>query len=150
MPKNKTKNNLMKKIILISTVLISLVSIIAFTNKKEKEHRIVFQFTNADTIQQKAFTKQLQNITDYWPNVKIEVVLYNKGLEYLMTDFSKHITEIEALKAKGVNFVVCENTMKQRKIDKSKFIQSATYIPAGIIEIVEKQEQGWSYVKGGY
>jgi intracellular sulfur oxidation DsrE/DsrF family protein len=150
MPKNKTKNNLMKKIILISTVLISLVSIIASTNKKEKEHRIVFQFTNADTMQQKAFTKQLQNITDYWPNVKIEVVLYNKGLEYLMTDFSKHITEIEALKAKGVNFVVCENTMKQRKIDKSKFIQSATYIPAGIIEIVEKQEQGWSYVKGGY
>jgi intracellular sulfur oxidation DsrE/DsrF family protein len=67
-----------------------------------------------------------------------------------MTDFSKHIKEIEALKAKGVNFVVCENTMKQRKIDKSKFIQSATYIPAGIIEIVEKQEQGWSYVKGGY
>ena len=58
--------------------------------------------------------------------------------------------ELEALKAKGVNFVVCENTMKQRKIEKSKFIQSATYIPAGIIEIVEKQEQGWSYVKGGY
>lgn len=140
----------MKKIILISSVLISILSVIAFTSKKEKQHHIVFQFTNADTMQQKAFTKQLQNITDYWPNVKIEVVVYNKGLEYLMTDFSKHIKEIEALKAKGVNFVVCENTMKQRKIEKSKFIQSATYIPAGIIEIVEKQEQGWSYVKGGY
>lgn len=127
-----------------------MLSVIALTSKKEKQHRIVFQFTNADTMQQKAFTKQLQNITDYWPNVKIEVVVYNKGLEYLMTDFSKHIKEIEALKAKGVNFVVCENTMKQRKIEKSKFIQSATYIPAGIIEIVEKQEQGWSYVKGGY
>ena len=86
-----------------------MLSVIAFTSKKEKQHRIVFQFTNADTMQQKAFTKQLQNITDYWPNVKIEVVVYNKGLEYLMTDFSKHIKEIEALKAKGVNFVVCEN-----------------------------------------
>jgi intracellular sulfur oxidation DsrE/DsrF family protein len=24
------------------------------------------------------------------------------------------------------------------------------YIPVGIAEIVEKQEQGWSYVKGGF
>jgi intracellular sulfur oxidation DsrE/DsrF family protein len=140
----------MKKIVFTSIVIIFFAVVIAFTNKKEKQHRIVFQFTNADSMQQKAFTKQLQNITEHWSNVKIEVVVYNKGLEYLMNDFSRHISEIEALKAKGVNFVVCENTMKQRKLDKSKFIQSASYIPAGIVEIVEKQEQGWSYVKGGY
>lgn len=122
-----------------------------FAQKKQKQHKIVFQFTNAnDTLQQKAFTRQLQNITTHWSNAKIEVVAYNHGIDYLMTAKSKHAEAIKELKAKGVRFVVCENTMKQRNVTKEQLLPEAETVPAGIAELVEKQEEGWSYIKGGF
>jgi intracellular sulfur oxidation DsrE/DsrF family protein len=132
--------------------LICLLSAKSFAQTQPKDHKIVFQFTNAnDTLQQKAFVKQLENISEYWPTAKFEVVLYNQGLELVMKNNTKYQVRLQALKSRGVKFVVCENTLKNRKISKDAFPEILVeYIPAGIAEIVEKQEQGWSYVKGGY
>lgn len=141
----------MKNLKLITLILIGLFTVSTFAQKRPKKHKIVFQFTNAnDTLQQKAFANQLKNLTDHWPNAKYEVVVYNMGLEFVMATKSKHIAAIKALHAKGVRFVVCENTMKNRKITKEQLIPEVEYVPAGIAEIVEKQEQGWSYIKGGF
>jgi intracellular sulfur oxidation DsrE/DsrF family protein len=46
--------------------------------------------------------------------------------------------------------VVCENTLKNRNISKDLLIPNVEFVPAGIAEIVEKQEEGWSYIKGGF
>ncbi|MEQ1554487.1 MAG: DsrE family protein [Ferruginibacter sp.] len=119
---------------------------------QKKQHKIVFQFTNAnDTMQQKAFVKQLENLTEYWPKAKYEVVLYNQGIELLMITNTFYLERLTALKNKGVQFLICENTLKNRKLSKDIFVKElVAYIPAGIAEIVEKQEQGWSYIKGGF
>jgi intracellular sulfur oxidation DsrE/DsrF family protein len=141
----------MKNLTILFVLLFGLISIVALAQKKSNNHKIVFQFTNAnDTIQQKAFTNQLNNLTAHWPKAKYEVVVYNMGLEFLMPTKSKHIAAIKVLHEKGVRFVVCENTMKNRKITKDQLIPEVEYVPAGIAEIVEKQEQGWSYIKGGF
>jgi intracellular sulfur oxidation DsrE/DsrF family protein len=139
----------MKKIVLIISLFVLLFSkaIIAQPN----EHKIIFQFTNAvDTMQQKAFVNQLKNVTAYWPDAQIEVVVYNQGLELVMPSKSKHIEAVKQLIEKGVRFVVCENTMKQRNISKAEFIPEVEYTPAGIVELVEQQERGWMYIKGGF
>ena len=122
------------------------------TVEAKKTHKVVFQFTNAnDTLQQKAFVKQLENTTDYWPEAHYEVVLYNQGIELVMNSNTHYKEKLLLLKSKGVKFVVCENTLKNRKIDKkSLFTDLVDYVPAGIAEIVLKQEQGWSYIKGGF
>jgi intracellular sulfur oxidation DsrE/DsrF family protein len=132
--------------------LICLLSVNSFAQIKPKDHKIVFQFTNAnDTLQQKAFVKQLENITAHWPNAKYEVVVYNQGVELVMKNNTKYQARLQSLKAKGVKFVVCENTLKNRKISKDAFPEILVgFVPAGIAEIVEKQEEGWSYIKGGY
>ena len=132
--------------------LICLLSVNSFAQSKPKDHKIVFQFTNAnDTLQQKAFVKQLENITEYWPKAKYEVVLYNQGLELVMKNNTKYQSRLQALKSKGVKFVVCENTLKNRKISKDAFPEILVgFVPAGIAEIVEKQEEGWSYIRGGF
>ncbi len=141
----------MKNLKLTTLILIGLFTVFAYAQKKTNNHKIVFQFTNAiDTLQQKAFANQLNNLTNHWPKAKYEVVVYNMGLEFLMPSKSKHITTIKALHAKGVRFIVCENTMTTRKISKEQFIPEVEYVTAGIVEIVEKQEQGWSYIKGGF
>ena len=132
--------------------LICLLSVNSFAQIKPKDHKIVFQFTNAnDTLQQKAFVRQLENITAHWPNAKYEVVVYNQGVDLVMKNNTKYQARLQALKSKGVNFVVCENTLKNRKISKDAFPEVLVgFVPAGIAEIVEKQEEGWSYIRGGF
>ena len=115
-----------------------------------KEHKVVFQFTLADSLQQKAFSNQLKNLRKHWPDAQIEVVAYNQGIDFLMTKKTRHHDIIADLKSKGVRFVVCQNTMNQRNIKTEELIPEAEIVPAGIAEIVEKQEQGWSYIKGGF
>lgn len=139
----------MKKIFLIVSLFVLLFSNTIFA--QPNEHKIIFQFTNAvDTMQQKAFVNQLKNVTAYWPDAQIEVVVYNQGLELVMPAKSKHIDAVKQLIEKGVRFVVCENTMKQRNIGKAEFIPEVEYTPAGIVELVEQQERGWMYIKGGF
>ncbi len=131
--------------------LVIFMSIVTTTFAQTTQHKIVFQFTNAnDSMQQKAFTKQLQNITDHWPSAQIEVVCYNNGIDYLLTTKSKHVKAIMELKKKGVKFVACQNTMTQRSIKAEDLLPEAEIVPAGIAEIVERQEEGWSYIKGGF
>lgn len=115
-----------------------------------KDHKVVFQFTLADSMQQKAFINQLKNLRKHWPDAQIEVVAYNQGIDFLMTKRTRHHDIIAELKSKGVRFVVCQNTMNQRNIKADELIPEAEIVPAGIAEIVEKQEQGWSYIKGGF
>ena len=141
----------MKNGTLLFIIVFSMISIGAFAQKKPNNHKIVFQFTNAtDTLQQKAIVNQLKNMTTHWPNAKYEVVIHSIGLPFVMSDQSKQIGAIKALKAKGVRFLVCENTMKSQKVTKDQLIPEVEYVPVGIAEIVEKQEQGWSYIKGGF
>lgn len=45
-------------------------------------HKVVFQFTLADSMQQKAFSNQLKNLRKHWPDAQIEVVAYNQGIDF--------------------------------------------------------------------
>lgn len=133
------------------SILLFLMITTTFVYSQNIQHKVVFQFTNAhDTLQQKAFTNQLNNLLNHWPDVQIEVVNYNQGIEYMMLTKSKHIDAINTLHAKGVKFVVCQNTMNRLKITREQLLPIIEIVPAGIAEIVEKQEQGWSYIKGGF
>lgn len=115
-----------------------------------KALKIVFQLTSSDTLVQKALVKQLNNALTAAPNAKIEVVCHNNGIEFLTTTktpFAKNITD---LKAKGIAFVACENTLRDRKLAKTDVLPEAFFVPAGIIEIALKQDEGWSYLKAGF
>lgn len=115
-----------------------------------KEHRIVFHLATSDTLAQKALVKQLANVLDYWNTAKIEVVVHNNGINFMKQDEARFAKEIAALKQRGVVFAVCENTMKQRKIEKPQILPSAVFVPVGLAEIILRQEEGWSYIKAGF
>ena len=73
-----------------------------------------------------------------------------RSLDMLMKERSLVILLIEELKKQGVDFIASEFAMKQRKIEKSQMISSTNFVEAGLIEIVSKQEKGWSYIKSGF
>ncbi|AYQ33498.1 DsrE family protein [Runella sp. SP2] len=132
-----------------------LVVVLAFVNQSfaqqtDKVHKIVFHLATSDTLAHKALAKQVANVLDYWKNAQIEVVVHNNGIGFMKKNEAKTAKEIEALKGRGVTFAVCENTLKQRKIDKSEILPGAVFVPVGIAELVLKQEEGWAYIKAGF
>jgi hypothetical protein len=115
-----------------------------------KKYKIVIQLTNGDTAVHRATVKQIFNALTAAPNSKIEVVCHNNGISFLQTAKTFQGENIKALKAKGVQFMACENTLRERKIDKSEIVSEAGFVPAGIIEVVDKQTKGWAYIKAGF
>lgn len=113
-------------------------------------HRIVFQLSTADTLAHKALMKQIRNITSVAPDTKIEVVCHGPGLNVLVKDKTTVLSSIQALQNMNITFVACEFSMKERNVSKEQIILEAGFVKAGILEIVIKQEAGWSYIKSGF
>lgn len=56
--------------------------------------------------------------------------------------------KVKEFAAKGIVFLACENTIAERKLDRSMVLPEAGYVEAS--SIVERQEEGWSYIKAGF
>jgi len=119
------------------------------TTLQNPEHKIIFQLTSGDTTAHKQLMKQFNNILSVSPTTKIEVVCHGAGLDMLVSGKTIVEDKIKTLSEKGVVFNACEFSIKERKVDRSKIISVSGFVPAGILEIVSKQEQGWSYIKAG-
>lgn len=140
----------MKKIILTLSIFTIFFVKTFISHAQEKEHKIVFHLASSDTLVHKALVKQIANVLDYWKTAKIEVVVHNNGIGFMKKEETKTSIEIQSLTDKGVVFAVCENTLKQRKIEKKQILSAATYVPVGIAELVLKQEAGYGYIKAGF
>ena len=117
---------------------------------KNGKHFVVIQLTSNDTLVWKGLMSNLKNLTAGWGDgVQIEVVAHGAGIEMLMTSKTTQQQKITEFKKKGIVFVGCENTMRERKIAKEAIIAEAGFVPMGVGEIIMKQEQGWSYLKVG-
>lgn len=112
-----------------------------------KQHRVVYDVTNADTAVQASLVRQLNNIKRGWPEAQVEVVIHGKGLDFLLSGKSYKAAGIKELQAKGVVFAACENTMRVRKVTKADLLPGVITVPMGVGEIIMKQEEGWSYIK---
>ena len=142
----------MKKITFLLLLLFINYSLLMRAQNKTElkpEHKIIFQLTTGDTTAHKQLMKQFSNMLSVSPTTKIEVVCHGAGLEMLVIGKTIVEDKIKLFSDKGVVFNACEFSIKERKVDRTQIIKSAGFVPAGIIEIVSKQEQGWSYIKAG-
>jgi intracellular sulfur oxidation DsrE/DsrF family protein len=113
------------------------------------EHKIIFQLTSGDTLAHKQLMKQFNNIISISPTTQIEVVCHGAGLDMLVSGKTIVHDKITNLSRRGVVFNACEFSIKERQVDRTKIIAEVGFVPAGILEIVSKQEKGWSYIKAG-
>jgi len=78
--------------------------------------------------------------------VDVEIVAYGPGINMLKFDSVVASRLAEAEKS-GVAIRACGNTMKGMKLTKDDLHASAKVVPAGVIEIMHKQDAGWTYIK---
>jgi intracellular sulfur oxidation DsrE/DsrF family protein len=79
-------------------------------------------------------------------NVEIEIVAYGPGIGMLKAD-SVVGNRIEEARNSGVGIVACENTMRGQKLVKEDMLPGIGYVGAGVVEIMQRQQQGWAYLR---
>jgi intracellular sulfur oxidation DsrE/DsrF family protein len=121
-----------------------------FSLTTRAQHQIIWEIASGDTAQQRGLFNQLNNVLTEAADTKIEVVFHSNAVYTLLKDTGYFKTQITALVKKGVVFAACNNSLKKRSIDPGRIIPEAIIVPVAILEIVKKQEHGWSYIKAGH
>ncbi|MGQ0738630.1 MAG: DsrE family protein [Bacteroidota bacterium] len=136
----------MKKFLCVVAVLFSTLPICA----QSTNHKIVFDLNDGDTAVHSTVLRQFTNILKAAPDAELELVCYGPAL-YMFVKEKMHFEEkIKELKSKGkVSFKLCANSMQRLNIDKSQTSDLAEVIPVAILELSNKQREGWTYIKAG-
>jgi len=101
-------------------------------------------------------TNGLRNVRNHLevnPKARIVVVAHAQGVDYLMkgkkdANGNPYETIVQDLKGQGVQFNICEITLRNRKLTKDQFIEDATYVPSGVAEITRlQQREGFAYLR---
>jgi len=114
------------------------------------EEKVVYHVN--DSANARVAMNNVNNHLNASPDAKIVVVTHGKGIDFLLNDAKDDKGEfapiVSGLKAKGVDFRVCNNTLKARKLDASAVNMEASIVPSGVAEIGKLQAQeGYVYLK---
>ena len=110
--------------------------------------RVVMQVSDGDAAKWNLALNNAKNLqTDLGAgNVDIEIVAYGPGIGMLKADSAVGARVHEAL-GSGVKVVACENTMRGQKLTKPDMLPDVGYVAAGVVEIMQRQQQGWAYIR---
>ena len=116
--------------------------------KGKKKPGLVIQVSDNDPAKWNLALNNAKNVQDDLgaANVDIEIVVYGPGISMLKLESSSGSRIAEAMKA-NVKIVACENTMLGAKLTRDDMLGGISYVKAGVIEIMEKQGEGWAYVR---
>ena len=114
------------------------------------EEKVVYHVN--DSANARVAMNNVNNHLNASPDAKIVVVTHGKGIDFLLNeakdDKGEFAPVVADLKGKGVDFRVCNNTLKSRKLDASAVIQEANIVPSGVAEIGKLQaKEGYVYLK---
>src|SRR3954464_10614872 len=120
----------------------------AFAQAPAAKQRLIIQVSDADPGKWKLALNNARNVQQDLgaQNVEIELVAYGPGIDMLHMDSEASPGVIQAM-TDGVKVVACENTMRNRKLKREDMQGGIGYVGAGVVEIMEKQRAGWSYIR---
>ena len=118
------------------------------TSKASQPAKLVIQVSDAEPAKWNLALNNAKNVQEELgaKNVEIEIVAYGPGLGMLKKDAVTSGRVDEATMA-GIKVVACENTMRNQKLTKADMHASSAYAPAGVVQIMLRQSQGWAYVR---
>lgn len=79
-------------------------------------------------------------------NVELEIVAFGPGINMLKMESEVAARVGEAVDA-GVKVMACQNTMRNQKLNKEDMNAKIGYVPAGVVEIMQRQQQGYAYLR---
>jgi intracellular sulfur oxidation DsrE/DsrF family protein len=113
-----------------------------------QHHRVLFALTSPEEADWNLTMGNIRNLLKLLPDAEVEVVSYGPGI-MMVAKTSSVASDITALQGQHVKFVACQNAMRARKLTVADLVDGVTPVPAGIVEVVTKEEEGWTYIKAG-
>ena len=110
--------------------------------------KVVLQVSDADSAKWNLALNNAKNLqADLGAaNVEIEIVAYGPGLNMVKAGSAVSNRIDESVMA-GLNIVACENTMANQKVTRAEILPGVNYVGAGVVEIMRRQQQGWTYLR---
>lgn len=138
----------------------------AHANDRYGKQKVVYHINYDNPKKQAGALRNIQNHINAVgaENLDLKVVLHGNGLALLLEPDSlekltkfKHANanetmtaKIDGLKSQGIEFNVCENTVRGRKVDIDNDLYNVDkkdIVPSGVAEVAYLQAKGYSYVK---
>jgi uncharacterized protein len=124
----------------------------AFAAPSTDPIKVVYHFDTGNEQSTKGL-RNVKNHLDVEPKTKIVVVAHAQGVQFLLEGAvnatnNPYNIQVEELAARGVEFRVCEITLKSNKIDPKKLLPETKLVPSGVVEISRLQaREGFVYLK---
>jgi intracellular sulfur oxidation DsrE/DsrF family protein len=160
-------NNL--KTQLLSAFLISicmLMTTAAQANDRYGKQKVVYHINYDNPKKQAGALRNIQNHINAVgaENLDLKVVLHGNGLALLLepdalarlkkfkyANANEGMTaKIDGLKNQGIEFNVCANTVRGRKVDVETDlynVDKGDIVPSGVAEVARLQQMGYAYIK---
>lgn len=80
--------------------------------------------------------------------IKIAVVANSVAVQgYGKENYGELLEKMVALNGDGVVFSACQNALRAQKMGKESLATFVKIVPAGVLELVQLQQEGYSYIK---
>jgi hypothetical protein len=113
-----------------------------------KKHHVVFHVTDSDPARWNQVLNNAANLQKNVgkENIEIEVVANGPGLDMFKLESQVGDRMGDAIK-NGIEMKACATTMKAFKLTDKDLFPGVGTVPGGVIEIMQKEEAGWTYLK---
>jgi intracellular sulfur oxidation DsrE/DsrF family protein len=139
---------------MVRTVMMALLTSVAFLASAAPGDPIkVVYHMNEGVDHAPQALRNVRNHLSVDPKAKIVMVMHAAGINFLMKgakdkNGNPFEVTVQTLASQGVEFRVCEITLKSRNIDRKQLIEDVTYVPSGVAEVSRLQAQeGFVYLK---
>jgi len=139
----------MKKILLLVFITIFSYAESTFSDPQptfDEPRKVAIQLYDSDLEKVNHNLSTIYNILKEYPeeSLKVVVIAYGNGVRALKKDYDAHtLTRINSLMEYDVEFIVCRNTMETMNWTEKDFIDDVSYAQAGIVELIERQVDGY-------
>ena len=124
----------------------------------EAKHRLAIHVDQNDPQVMNLAVNNATNVIEYYrsrnEDVDVDIVTYGPGLHMFRADTSPVKDRLKRLKELAfpgtVQFSACNNTkqgMEKAEGREVPILSEATIVPSGVVQLMELQEKGWSYVR---
>jgi len=116
----------------------------------DRTHHVVMHLNSGDEKVQRGVLNNIRHLFQEVGREKLhlELVVHGAGLSLFTKQATTLGPDLAQLKAEyGVAYTACSNTMKAMKVTRADLIDEVGDTVPAIVRLMERQEQGWVYIK---
>lgn len=120
------------------------------------EIKVLVHLNNNDPERVRNALDEVENLLIHYrktgQKALVEVIANSSGLDLLRVDVSPFPDRVIRMQNdyRNLKFVACQNTIRRLKLEKgviAKLIPGTIVIDSGVVQIMRRQHQGWSYIQ---